>query len=75
MNDDADNYLPSIKVLRRYDVCSRTLNRWEEKPELGFPKPVRINRRRYWRLAELQAWERARIGSKSKPFGETSHDR
>jgi hypothetical protein len=66
---EADNYLPSIKVQRRYDICSRTLNRWEDKRDLGFPRPVLINRRRYWRLADLQAWERARIVSKSMEAG------
>ncbi len=74
MNDDADSYLPSIKVRRRYDICSRTLNRWEDNPELGFPKAVRINRRRYWRLADLQDWERACISSKKKSLGEACHD-
>lgn len=71
---EADSYLPSIRVQRRYDICSRTLNRWEERPELGFPKPVRINRRRYWRLADLQAWERAHIGSKKDSIRAGCHD-
>jgi hypothetical protein len=28
--------------------------------ELGFPKPRRINRMRYWNDSELTEWERAR---------------
>jgi hypothetical protein len=32
---------------KRYDVCTRTLSRWDEKPELGFPPPIYINGRRY----------------------------
>ena len=63
MNTD-DNFLPAKQVERRYSVCGRTLDRWEDNPELGFPKPSWINHRRYWRLADLQAWERARAAGK-----------
>jgi hypothetical protein len=64
MNDDADTYLPSIKVQQRYGVCSRTLDRWADNPKLSFPGYAWINRRRYWRLADLQNWERARASGK-----------
>ncbi|TXN27149.1 transcriptional regulator [Methylobacterium sp. WL19] len=47
----------------RYGVSDMTLWRWENDPALGFPKPIRINGRRYWRIADLQAFE-ARQASK-----------
>jgi hypothetical protein len=42
----------------RYDVVVRTVERWDKQPELGFPPAVRINRRRYRVLAELEEWDR-----------------
>ena len=69
MDDEDSNFLPSKEVRLRYDICGRTLSRWEENPALRFPKPSWINRRRYWRLADLQAWERARASGKPMEAG------
>jgi len=33
-----------------------TLWRWLRDPELGFPRPLVINGRRYWRESEIKAW-------------------
>ena len=53
-------YLRGPKVRQRYDVSDMTIWRWLHNDELQFPKPTIINRRRYWLLEELEAWERAR---------------
>ncbi|EEX10095.1 conserved domain protein [Ruegeria lacuscaerulensis ITI-1157] len=37
-----------------------TLHRWLNNPELNFPRPIYIGRRRYWREAEVVAWLDAR---------------
>jgi hypothetical protein len=58
--DSDSSLVPSRKVLERYLICDRTLDRWVVSPALSFPQPVIINRRRYWRVAELAAWERTR---------------
>ena len=50
--------LPDPKVCERYSVTSMTLYRWDSNPALNFPKPIRINRRKYRDQAELEAWER-----------------
>jgi predicted DNA-binding transcriptional regulator AlpA len=63
--NDADTYLPSVQVAARYGICLRTLYRWAESETLELPKPLWINRRRFWRLADLQAWERRRVACKS----------
>ncbi len=34
-----------------------TIFRWLADPRLSFPQPIRINGRRYWRIADLQAFE------------------
>lgn len=41
-------------------VSHMTIWRWQQDESLGFPKPVYIARRRYWREAEIQAWLEAR---------------
>lgn len=56
-----DQMVGTKKVRARYDnVCARTIDRWIADDELGFPRPTMINGRRYWRLGELQQWERER---------------
>jgi len=52
-----DDLLPAAHVLKRFGVSDMTLHRWLTNPKLNFPQPIRINARRYWRVAELQAFE------------------
>ena len=50
-------------VRSRYgNISDMSLWRWIRDPKLGFPAPIVINRRRYWKESELAAWERARAG-------------
>lgn len=37
-------------------VSDMSLWRWLNNPELEFPRPIHIQRRRYWREAEMLAW-------------------
>jgi hypothetical protein len=53
-------YLPGRQVRDRYKVSDMTLWRWLRDSELKFPQPTIINRRRYWLIQDLEAWERAR---------------
>jgi predicted DNA-binding transcriptional regulator AlpA len=53
-------YLPDPQVCQRYGVSAMTLWRWDHDPRVNFPKPIRINRRKYRDEAELEAWERKR---------------
>ena len=61
----AEDLLPAAHLLARYRVSDMTLFRWLKDPKLGFPQPIRINGRRYWRLTDLQAFE-ARQASKQE---------
>jgi hypothetical protein len=47
-------------VAQRYNISTRTINRWLSDPQLSFPQPLIINRRRYWDSEALTEWERAR---------------
>jgi hypothetical protein len=51
--------IPDSKVAKRYDVCSKTLQRWDGKPELGFPAAEWINGRKYRDSDKLDAWDQA----------------
>lgn len=41
------------------DVSDMTVWSWLQNPELGFPRPVYIARRRYWKEAEVENWIQA----------------
>ena len=59
--DQRTFYLNAAQVRARYGgVSEMTLWRWLQNRELGFPKPYRINRLRYWDDAKLSEWERTR---------------
>jgi predicted DNA-binding transcriptional regulator AlpA len=42
------------------DISDMTLWRWMDNPELDFPRPIYIGRRRFWREADIFAWLEAR---------------
>jgi hypothetical protein len=44
----------------RYDVVTKTIDRWVADPKLGFPAPFFINKVPYWNEDELIAFERSR---------------
>jgi predicted DNA-binding transcriptional regulator AlpA len=43
----APRLVPDTQVRRRYGVSSSTLYNWDNNPKLNFPKPIRINNRKY----------------------------
>jgi hypothetical protein len=55
-----DAYLPAAVVCERYQVTTMSLQRWLVDEEMAFPRPLYFGRFRYWRVAELVAWERSR---------------
>jgi hypothetical protein len=58
---DTDIFLDARAVKRRYGGRSdMALWRWSRDPDLGFPTPIYIGKYRYWRLADLIAWEQSR---------------
>ena len=57
MTDESE--LITARTLRHRfgGVSDMTVWRWCRDEALGFPTPLRINKRRYWRLADIQAFE------------------
>ena len=60
-----ESYVPAAQVCRRYGKTDRTLDRWLKDENLGFPRPMIVRSRRYFKEAELLEWERAQA-SKAK---------
>jgi hypothetical protein len=48
--------LPETQAADHINVTPRSLFRWDRRPELGFPKPVVINGRKYRRIDQLTDW-------------------
>jgi hypothetical protein len=59
IDPDAETFLSSAQVQARYGGVSYMWLYRREHEDNGFPKPVRIRRRRFWRLTELLAYERS----------------
>lgn len=56
----ARQYITPKQIRARFGgISEMTLWRWEHDARLGFPKAVLINRRKYYDLAEIEAWELA----------------
>lgn len=58
MQNAGPKYIPVSALLRRYGIASKsTVYRWERDPDMGFPTPVFFGQRKFYDLAELEAWE------------------
>jgi predicted DNA-binding transcriptional regulator AlpA len=56
INDDID-LMPTYAVGDYFGRGSRTVERWQRDPELNFPQPIVIRKRKYWRRGEIREWE------------------
>jgi hypothetical protein len=52
--------IPDPQVARDLGRGLRTLARWDARPELGFPPPIFINKRKYRDADKLATWARER---------------
>lgn len=57
-----DTTLISAKECRRKlgNISAMSLWRWLRDERLDFPKPIVVQRRRYWREADIDNWLKAR---------------
>jgi predicted DNA-binding transcriptional regulator AlpA len=56
--------VPDAQVCARYGVHASTLYNWDRSPNLNFPKPIRINNRKFRDEAELDQFDRARAAER-----------
>jgi len=54
------HYLSSAQVMKRYGISEMTLFRWQKNEKLSFPRPMVVNRRKFFSEDEIAAWERER---------------
>lgn len=56
-NPKIEKLIPASRVKEMFGgISDMTLWRWLNEAEIGFPQPIRINGRRYWRIQELLSW-------------------
>ena len=60
MQDSRKLTSPPAKCERATGVSDMSLWRWLRQPRARFPAPIKIHKRRYWRLADLETWEASR---------------
>jgi predicted DNA-binding transcriptional regulator AlpA len=48
-------FLQIKDLMARYGVTKFTIAAWMR--DCGFPRPIQISRRRFWRLSEVEAYE------------------
>lgn len=64
MNNEEMNPHRRIPASAVQEICggvsAMTLHRWLANPDLDFPRPQYIGRRRYWRESDIIAWLEAR---------------
>ena len=62
----AETFLTTAKVRERYGVSAMWIVR-RLTDKSGFPRPTYLGRLRFWKLADLEAWERARAAQGRHP--------
>ena len=61
-------YLNAAQVRSRYGgISDMALWRWLHDEDLGFPRPIRINGRRFWNATHLSVWERTKAPDQLVP--------
>jgi hypothetical protein len=63
---DDEQLLPTAALRQRLGNCSHMQPERLMKRDPTFPRPLYIGQRRYWRLAELRAWE-AKLSREREP--------
>jgi hypothetical protein len=55
-----DSYIPKPQLATRYGKTGRTLERWihDGKGPPGFPKPIKILGRDYFKASEVETFEK-----------------
>jgi len=55
-----ETFIGGPRVLERYGITRTTMQRWLADPKLNFPKPMVRRNRLYFKVGDLEAWERER---------------
>ena len=58
-------YFTAPQVMQRFGITEMTLWRWSRDDRLGFPQPMRIRNRKFYSVAEIEAWERQKMEARA----------
>lgn len=58
-------HLKTRDVWARFGISKMTLHRWLQNEELGFPKPIKIQHRSYFRLEDIEKFEQRQREARS----------
>ena len=56
-----ETLVPAPQLAGEFGITRRTLARWLNDPELGFPRATRIKGRLYFSRSTVEAWKAARL--------------
>lgn len=57
MTQTEDRLMGSKELRKKFgNISDMSLWRWLQDEDLGFPQPLYIARRRYWKIAEVEAF-------------------
>jgi hypothetical protein len=57
-DEEVGELVPDPQVCREFQITSMTLWRWDHDPELKFPPPVRIRKRKFRHRGALEDFKR-----------------
>ncbi|WP_281517490.1 helix-turn-helix domain-containing protein [Ferranicluibacter rubi] len=60
--NNLDYHLDMAEVCDRYGISRRTLERWLVDEKVGFPQPMRINGRRFFKATDLHRFDATNAG-------------
>ena len=63
VDDKPDEFVPDPQVWREIGVTSMSGYRFDHRPELGFPPPIRIGKRKYRSRKALEAFKQRLIAA------------
>jgi len=67
-NTPREGFAPDSTIARFLGVHPKSLPRWDARPELGFPAPIRINGRKFRSWEEVHEFtRRAAVAHAAKP--------
>ena len=70
MQTTSKKFLTASTLKKRYDISDITLDRWIKNEKLAFPRPMVVNRKRYFDEADIIEWERLNIRKVGARAGE-----
>ena len=65
MQDTKGEFVTSKAAAEMISVSEMTIYRWEQDPDLKFPQPSRVFRRKFYFRPDLIAWMKKRAANKS----------